>query len=165
MISFIVDTSSFLSLESASLLDNVLNKFKVITSDSVLNEIRDFTVHDDELGKIAKRVLQKKSISFMKPRIKEELAYVSQTDNDIFNLALSKRIPLVTDDIKLAKHAKNKVHIEFSTYFLSVFIEAKLLTTSSALQKLEQMRVIRGWQNNIIYILTKEKLTTFTDKP
>ncbi len=120
------------------------------------NSVLDF---DDELGKAAQRVIEKKKkIIIEEPEIKEELSFVSPTDNEIFNLALAKKMTLITDDIKLTRHAFNKIQIEFSTYFLPVFIESGLLTKSEALHKLELMRTIRNWQDNVIYVSAKEEL-------
>ncbi len=69
----------------------------------------------------------------------------------------------ITDDVKLTRHAESKIQVEFSTYFLPIFITSGLLTKSEALQKLEQMRGIRNWQDNIIYLSAKEKLNNIDD--
>ena len=80
-----------------------------------------------------------------------------------FNLALSKKTTLITDDIKLTRHAEGKIQIEFSTYFLPIFIESEILTKNEAIQKLEQMRCVRNWQDNIIYLSAKEELNNIED--
>ncbi len=164
MISFILDTSAFVSLESVYLLDIVLKNFQIITSPSVLIEVDNFSIHNDELGQAAQRVLEKKQkIVIEKPRINEELIFVSQTDNEIFNLALCRNTILITDDIKLTRHAETKIKTKFSTYFLPIFIASGLLTKNETLQKLELMREIRNWQDNIIYTSSKEELNNFED--
>ncbi len=164
MTSFVFDTSAFVSLESVYLLDTVLKNFQIITSPGAFSEVGDFAIHEDELGQAAQRVLDKKKrIDLEKPEVKEELTFVSQVDNEVFNLALGKEIMLITDDIKLTRHAGSKIEIEFSTYFLPLFIGSGLLTKSEALQKLEQMRSIRNWQDNIIYLSAKEELNNIND--
>ncbi len=157
--SFVVDTSAFLSLESAEILNLVVEKFHIITSPLVINELADFAVHDDLLSSIAELVLQKKEKFYIEESdVTNPLPFVSLTDNKVFTLAFTHKIPLITDDIKLARHAASKITIEFSTYFLFVLTNARILTKEEALLKLEQMRRIRDWRNNIIYIMTKEAL-------
>lgn len=164
MISFVFDTSAFLSLESISILDIALKNFSIVTSNFVFHELGDFAAYNDTLGRIAQQVLnQKDKIAVEKPFIKEHLGFVSETDNGIFNIALSKDIALITDDIKLARHCVGKIDTEFSTFFLLAFVDAGLLTKTESLQKLEKMRNIRNWQDNIIYISTKEELDTMKE--
>ncbi len=159
MISFVFDTSAFVSLESVYLLDLVLKNFQIITSPSVFSEVGDFAIHNDELGQAAQRVLEKKQkIVIEEANTAEELLFVSLTDKEVFNLALGKKITLITDDVKLARHAEMKIQTEFSTFFLSAFIASELLTKKEALQKLELMRSIRNWKDNIIYLSAKEEV-------
>lgn len=160
LLSFVFDTSAFISLESVGLLDLVLKNFRIVTSPSAYDELNDFAIYEDALGQAAERVLKKKQkIVIEKPVIKEKLIFVSQIDNEIFNLALKKNATLITDDIKLTKHAESKVRTEFSTHFLSIFLGSGLLTKIEALQKLEQMRKVRNWQENVIYLSAKEEIT------
>lgn len=159
MTSFIFDTSAFISLESVCLLDAILQHFQIITSPGAFAELGDFALHEDELGQTAQRVLGKKQkIMIEEPKMKEELAYVSSTDNQVFNLAIDKNCMLITDDIKLSRHADRKIQTEFSTFFLPIFIALGLLTKNEALQKLEEMRSVRNWQDNIIYLSAREEL-------
>ena len=84
MISFILDTSAFISLESVYLLDTVLKNFKISTSPRAFDEVNNFAIYYDELGKAAQRVLEKQQkITIEKTEIKKELIFVSQTDNEI----------------------------------------------------------------------------------
>ena len=157
--SFVFDTSAFISLEIIDLLNLILKNFTVFTSKSVISEMNDFSIYEDSLGKAAQKVINNKEIDVETVKIVEKLPHVSKTDNDIFNLALFKKVPLITDDIKLRRHAEDFIQIEFSTYFLLLFVEAELLTKQEALNNLESMKLLRNWQENIIYISTKEELT------
>ncbi len=160
----IFDTSAFISLEIVHLLDLVLKNFKIVTSPGALREIGDFAIHEDELGRAAQRVLEKKPrIIIEEPKITEELTFVSHIDNGVFNLAIGKEVMLITDDIKLSRHAEKKIQTEFSTYFLPLFLTSGLLTKGEALLKLEQMRKIRNWQDNIIYLSAKEELNNINE--
>ena len=69
--------------------------------------------------------------------VTHRLQYVSTTDEELYNLALSKNVPLVTDDTKLTHHTKGKIKRAFSTLFLRTFVDAELMTKEEALAKLE----------------------------
>jgi rRNA-processing protein FCF1 len=156
---FVFDTSAFLSLESVDLLDILLKENLLFTTNSVIGELEDFAQYDDELGKVAKKILTKKNkISTRDVKIKEVLEYVSNTDKEVFNLALKEKVTLITDDVKFSRHADLKTVTEFSTFFLTSLVNSQGLTKQQALEKLEKMRSLRGWQNNIIYIMARDKL-------
>lgn len=159
MNSFVLDTSAFLSLESISLLSVILNNFSVVTSKSVIDELEAFAIHNDSLGEIAQRVLKQKFLFQIEiVSSSYSLPFVSQTDADIFTLACSKQILLISDDIKLLRHISSRTETAFSTFFLLLFTEAGLYSSSQASELLEKLRVKRNWQNNIIYLSTKKEL-------
>ena len=90
--------------------------------------------------------------------IKESIKYIETTDNDLYNLALKKKLPLVTDETKFVHHARNKIEVYFSPVFIVLLLGAKQLTKKEALDRLEKLRIIRSWGNNIIYLITKNQL-------
>lgn len=159
MMSFVVDTSAFLSLESVSLLETIIKNFEINTSPGVTRELGEFAEYDDELGTLAQHVLIKKEhLIVEKPPLEDRIIFVSETDNELFNLARLKKSTLITDDIKLTRHCVNKIRTEFSTYFLIAFVETGFVTKQEGIKKLEKMRQIRNWQDNIIYLTAKEEL-------
>ena len=161
---FLFDTSAFLSIESVHLLDKVINIFSIVTTFSVIGELEDFAQHEDILGFVAERVLTKKEKFVLeKIALTVRLDYVSSIDEELFNLSLKGNITLITDDLKLFRHTTGKIKRAFSTYFLTNFVQAGLLTKEEALKKLESMREVRNWQDNIIYISTKEILENIKD--
>lgn len=156
---FLFDTSAFLSIESIHLLDTVIDLFSVITTTPVFRELDDFAQHEDVLGIMAERVLAKRNkFLFKESVVTEKLNYVSFIDEELFNISLKEDIILITDDLKLIRHTTGKIKRAFSTYFLTDFVHAGILTKEEALVKLEAIRDIRNWQDNIIYLSTKEIL-------
>ena len=157
--SYILDTSAFISLESINILEQVLNLFSITTTDSVIKELGDFAKHDDQYGKIAKNVLKlKNKFTIESCKIKESIRYIETTDNELYNLALKKRLPLITDETKLVHHARDKIDVYFTAVFLVMLTKAGHFTKKEALTKLEELRDIRNWRNNIIYLITKSEL-------
>ena len=156
---YILDTSALISLGSINILEQVLKLFSITTTNSVLKELEEFAKYDDKYGKIAKNVLKLKSKFVIEScEIKESIKYVESTDNELYNLALKKKLPLVTDETKLVHHSRHKIEVYFTTVFLVLLTEAKYFTKKEALDKLEELRNIRNWRGNIIYLITKNQL-------
>lgn len=156
---FLFDTSAFLSLESIRLLDVILDRYCILTTKSVLEELEQFAKHDDLLGLMARKVLMKISkLILTEANNKVQLDYVSPVDKELFTLSLKEDIVLVSDDIKLMRHSVGRIKIAFSTYFLTDFVFLEIHTKKEALSKLEELRGIRNWQDNLIYLSTKEEL-------
>ena len=156
---YILDTSAFISLESINLLEQLLKLFSITTTNSLIKELEEFAKYDDKYGKIAKNILKLKgrfTIEFCE--IKELIKYIETTDNELYNLALIKNLPLVTDETKLVHHARNKIKVYFTAVFLVLLTEAKYFTKKEALDKIEELRNIRNWRDNIIYLITKKQL-------
>ena len=156
---YILDTSALISLGSINILEQVLKLFSITTTSSVLKELEEFAKYDDNYGKIAKNVLKLKSrFTIESCEIKESIKYIEPTDNELYNLSLKKKLPLVTDETKLVHHTRHKIEVFFTTVFLVLLTEAKYFTKKEALDQLEELRNIRNWKNNIIYLITKNQL-------
>ncbi len=163
---YILDTSSFISLESINILEQVSKLFSVTTTNSVIKELEEFARYDDEYGKIAKNVLKLKSIfTIGKCKVTESIRHIEVTDNELYNLALKKNSPLVTDETKLVHHTRHKIDVYFTPLFLILLTEAGYFTKNEALDKLEKMRGIRNWRNNIIYLTAKKELEGASQSP
>ena len=156
---YILDTSALISLESINILEQVLKLFSVTTTNSVIKELEEFAKYDDKYGKIAKNILKLKTkFTIESCKITESIKYLEPTDNELYNLALKKKLPLVTDETKFVHHTRHKIEVYFSTVFLILLTEAKYLTKKEVLDKLEELRDIRNWRDNIIYLITKSQL-------
>ena len=156
---YILDTSALISLESIKILEQVLQLFSVTTANSVLKELEEFAKYDDKYGKIAKNILKLKSkFTIESCEVTESINYIEPTDNELYNLALKNKLPLVTDETKLVHHTRHKIEVYFTTIFLILLTEAKYFTKKEALNKLEELRNIRNWRANIIYVITKNQL-------
>lgn len=156
---YILDTSALISLGSINILEQVLKLFLITTTNSVIKELDEFAKYDDKYGKIAKNVLKLKSkFTIESCKITESIKYIEPTDNELYNLAIKKKFPLITDETKLVHHSRNKIEVYFTSIFLVILTEAGYFTKMEALSKLEELRDIRNWRNNIIYLITKSEL-------
>jgi len=157
--SWIFDTSALISLESINILEQVLKLFSITTTNSVIKELEEFTKYDDKYGKIAKNILKLKSrFTIESCKVAESIKYIESTDNELYNLALKKKLPLVTDETKLVHHTRHKIEVYFSPVFLILLLKSGYLSKEIALELLEELRNIRNWRNNILYLITKSQL-------
>ncbi|MBI2124513.1 hypothetical protein HYT92_01855 [Candidatus Pacearchaeota archaeon] len=151
---YILDTSALISLGSIDILEQVLKLFSITTTNSVIKELEEFAKYDDKYGKIAKHVLKlKNKFTIESCEIKESIKYLESTDNELYNLALKRKLPLVTDETKFVHHTRHKIEVYFSTVFFVLLIKEGYLTKKEALDKLEELRDIRNWRDNIIYLI------------
>jgi len=158
-VNYILDTSALISLESIDILEQVLEIFSITTTNSVIEELEEFAKYDDKYGKIAKDILKQKSkFTIESCKITESINYLELTDNKLYNLSLKKKFPLITDETKFVHHTRHKIEVYFSTVFLVLLTEVGYLTKKEAMDKLEELRDIRNWRNNIIYLITKNQL-------
>ena len=156
---YILDTSALISLGSINILEQVLKVFSVTTTNSVIKELEEFAKYDDKYGKIAKNVLKLKSkFTIESCKVTESIKYIEPTDNELYNLALKKKLPLVTDETKLVHHTRHKIEVYFSPVFLILLLKSGHLSKEKALELLEKLRNIRNWRENIIYLITKNQL-------
>ena len=156
---YILDTSALISLESIKVLEQILKIVSVTTTNSVIKELEEFAKYNDNYGKIAKNILKLKDrFTIESCAINESIKYIEMTDNELYNLSLKKKLPLVTDETKIVHHTRNRIEVYFTTIFLIMLVEVKYFTKEKALSKLEELRNIRNWRNNIIYLITKNQL-------
>jgi hypothetical protein len=157
--SFIFDTSALISLASVGLIGNIIKYFNVISTESVIKELEDFSKFEDTYGNTSKEVLKYKDNFVIKSaKIIKKIEFIEETDNELFNLSLKEKIMLITDDIKISYHTSKDIETNFSTFFLGLFIGAKIISKEDAIDKLEKLRNLRNWKNNIIYLVTKKEL-------
>ena len=156
---YIFDTSALISLGAIKITDYVLKLARIVITVSIIKELEEFAKHEDEYGKVSKEVLKyKDKFIVKKAKIKESIEYIQTTDNELYNLAKKQSSILITDDIKLSRHVDGKIDTLFSTFFLTLLVSSKHLSKKEALNKLEELRNIRNWRSNIIYLITKNQL-------
>ncbi len=156
---FVLDTSALISLGTIGMIGKTLSIFDIVFSPSVLRELEDFAKFKDAFGRAAKEVLShKKEFTIAKADIKETLAYIEATDNELYNLARQKSLGLITDDIKFSRQVDAKVDVRFSTFILLALVVSGHIARQEALDLLNGLRDSRNWGNNIIYTISKKQL-------
>lgn len=156
---YIFDTSALISLGAIKVMGDVLKLARIVVTASIIKELEEFAKYEDEYGKASKEVLKyENKFIVKKTEIKEAIEYIQKTDNELYNLAKKQSSTLVTDDIKFSRHIDGKIDTQFSTFFLTLLVSSKNLSKEKALELLEELRNIRNWRNNIIYLITKNQL-------
>ena len=158
---FIFDTSALISIEIVGLLEELNKLVNIIITGSVIEELENFSRFDDAYGNTSKKILKYKDKFIVKKAvISKRIQFIENTDNELFNLALKEKLILITDDVKMSYHAGKHIETYFSTFFLGLFISMNILSKKEAVEKLEKLRDLRSWNNNIIYLTTKKELET-----
>ena len=156
---FVFDTSALISLATINLIDKILGFAQVIVTPSVLKEVEEFAKFSDNYGKAGKEILKyEENFTVIKPYIKENIKFIGKADNELYNLAKEKRLPLITDDIKLSRHTDGKIETQFSVYFVIALVASGAMPNEEALALLEMLRDLRNWRSNIIYVLARKEL-------
>ena len=156
---FVFDTSALISLGSIKLIDKILDFSEIIVAPSVIDELENFAKHEDKYGLAAKEVLNYKGLFTIEiPKNTEKIEFIQKTDNELYNIAKANSIPLITDDIKLSRHLSNYIKTYFSTQFIIILVVSNHLHKEEALKLLDELKDIRNWRNNIIYLSTKNAI-------
>lgn len=156
---YIIDTSALISIGAIGIIKDVLKIFNIVTTLSVINELKEFAKYDDEYGKAGKEVLRhKEKFAVKKAEIKEHIEHIQKTDNELYNLSKNLSLPLITDDIKFSRHVSGKIDTRFSTFFLMLLVASNHMAKEKALEQLDKLRDIRNWKSNLIYLVTKSQL-------
>jgi len=161
---FVVDTSALLSLESTKLLKSVTEIADLLIPAGVLKELEDISKQNDDLAKVAERVLKQEENIFIEHiENTKKIPFIQDADNECFNLAKKHNLTLITDDLKAIYHIADKVKTMYSTFFLVALIQSGALSKQKGLNLLEELRDMRSWENNIIYLKTKKSIQELKD--
>ena len=151
---FVFDTSALISLGVADLIEEVLKIAEVVTSYSVIEELSEFAKYDDVFGRASKEILNfKDRFVLEKVVVENTIEYIQKTDNEIYAIAKERSLVLISDDIKLYRHVVDKIDVQFSTYFLIALVVAGRLSKEKAFEVLDGLRAVRGWKENIIFLI------------
>lgn len=94
---FVIDTSALISLGSVGLFSLVLEYFDLIATPLVIREVEQFLGYGDELGRVAKGLLEDKDkIAVMDAKVERRLEFLEEADNELYYLSLREGLPLVT---------------------------------------------------------------------
>ncbi|MEW6617846.1 MAG: hypothetical protein AB1422_00595 [bacterium] len=156
---FIIDTSALISLGLIEMIEPVLSIAEIVVPKGVIGELEDFTRYEDRLGRIAKKILTyQENFIIEEVRLKENIRYLDPVDNECYNLARDKELPLITDDLKAIKRIGDKILTYYSTFFLITLFLLSLLNYDDVLELIEKLRTERNWRENVIYTETKQEI-------
>ena len=161
----VLDTSAIISLGCASTFHLIERIFDLHSPTRVKEELKEISLADDEIGKIAKDILQAKYIKFhnLASNLKSNLGEVES-----INLAneLNAKI-IIIDDIKSMKNLEKKTRIPllFSSFIIYSLSERKIISYDDGWSAIEDMKAKRQWEENLImeyakFLFEKEEKQT-----
>lgn len=152
----VVDTSAFVSLEIAAVLDSVLTEYDVHTTEYVLTELETTAEYDDVHGRAARTALDQiedvtvhdvGEAAFQTSRIDAgEATCVALADDCEANY-------LVTDDLRALPELQRvtDARVAISPILLCALVRREVLTAEEAREKLEAVATSRDWLGAPIY--------------
>ncbi len=146
----IVDTSAIISLAATNKLELASKIFSFVAPLRVKEELTEICNIEDELGDIAKIVLNFSLIEFI--NLDEEFRN-KDGEIEVINLANTMGADIVVmDDIKARKKLQSKcnVQINFSPFILYVLYYNGFLSYEESLESIERMKNKRHWEENLV---------------
>ena len=146
----VLDTSAIISLGCTRKFNLIGRIFDLNSPMRVKEELEDISKTNDEIGKIAKVVLDSNVITF---RILSAKLQNIQGEIEVVNLANElKTEAIVMDDLQYIKKLEKKTNIPiwFSSFILYSLFEQKLITHKDGYAAIENMKTKRKWEENLM---------------
>lgn len=145
-----VDSSAIISLGATDSMILASDIFSFVASLRVKEELIDISKTEDEIGKIARHVLDSSLIEFVE--LDKELENVK---GEIETVNLANKIKadfVIMDDIKARKKLEDicNVPIVFSPFIIFVLYEKNILSYEESLSAIKKMKIKRKWKDNLV---------------
>ena len=145
-----LDTSAIISLGCTGKFNLIGRIFNFNSPMRVKEELEEISKTNDEIGKIAKKVLDSNFITFH--NLSTKLQNI-KGEIEVVNLANElKTEAIVMDDLQYIKKLEKKTNIPiwFSSFIIYSLFEQKLITYKEGLSAIENMKIKRKWKENLI---------------
>ncbi len=154
----VIDTSAALSLACSIHFKKILQNYKIIITNSVENELKQFAEYSDELGLRAKDFLQ---LKFPKeiPKILLPLN-LEKGETEVFSLASEKKYLALTDDTHAARIVKEKINLltKPSFYVLLLLYKKNKITKEELLKDMNSILTLRNWLRGSLWEYAKKEI-------
>ncbi|MBI2109967.1 hypothetical protein HYT58_02220 [Candidatus Woesearchaeota archaeon] len=147
----VVDTGALLSLACSTNFELIIKSYNLIITNSVLNELKEFTRYEDFLGLKAKNLIKRK-IKVKNPSKIINLN-LEKAESEIFSLAKEEKCIALTDDIHAARIAeeKLKINIKPSFYLLLLLYKNNKIKKEDIIKDIESILEFRGWLDGALW--------------
>lgn len=157
----VADTSAFITLATADVLELVLEQFDVHTTETVVEELEKTAEYDDRHGEGAARALELIDNVTVVPTEDPELesSRIDQGETSCVSLTLEEPVDfLITDDLRALPELQtvSRAKVAISPIVLKALLKRGLLERTEALDILDRMAENRGWLGSPIYMRAKQ---------
>ena len=152
----VIDTSSFITLSTATVLPLVLEEYDVHTTEIVIQELEETAEYDDLHGEAARAALEKQN-EITVHQTEQRSFQSSRIDPGEGSCALLTRnidaAFLITDDLRALPElqAITDSKVAISPILLKALVERDVLERNEALEKLDRIADERDWLGAPIY--------------
>jgi len=152
----VVDTSAFISLTIADVLDSVLTEYDIHTTQHVIDELRTTAEYDDVHGTAADHVLTKTRHITVDAVDDPELRTSRIDTGGATCIQIVQRREadfLITDDLRALPELQQltDAQVAISPLLLRALVKRGVLTNDEARERLEKMAASRDWLGAPIY--------------
>lgn len=146
-----VDTGALLSLACSQYFDTILKEHTILLTQEVYDELKNFAVYNDFLGQKAKDLLKIKFIIKNPAEIFD--LKIENADNAVFSIAKEEKCLAITDDMRAARIASEKLNLQSkpSFYLLLLLYHKKKINKSQLIKDLNSMLANRNWLNGALW--------------
>ncbi len=148
--SFAFDTAALISLGHTKLIELIIENYNIVISDGVLKELKIIGKRSDKYAKAANKWLE-----YTKHFDLKEAEQSKVGEEELFEICLREKIPMVTDDIKATKKFGKKIDWIYSVHVVYLLFYKGIISQERAIFSIEKMRYERSWKNNIIYVTAR----------
>ena len=152
----VVDTSAFISISIADILESVLDEYNVHTTQHVVDELRTTADYDDVHGTAADQVLTHREAITVHEVNEPELqtSRIDTGEATCIQVVQQREADfLITDDLSALPELQQltDVQVAISPILLRALVKRGALTNQEAEAKLEEVAASRDWLGAPIY--------------
>lgn len=152
----VADTSALISLATGDVLDPVLNEFEIHTTETVLDELDATAEYDDNSGRAAQDVLDRRASLTVHATENPEIESSRVDDGEASCTALVRETDadfLVTDDLRALPElqALTDSRVAISPVVLKALVKRDVLGRDEATDRLDSIAETRDWLGAPIY--------------
>jgi predicted nucleic acid-binding protein len=151
----VADTSALVSLETAAILDLLLDEYDVHTTETVCEELAATSEYDDRHGVAASSVLDRRK-GFTEHAVEEPVTTSRIDAGEGSCVVLVRRLEadfLLTDDLRALPEIERAVdaQVAISPIVLRALVTRGVIDRETAVERLETLAERRSWLGTPIY--------------
>jgi predicted nucleic acid-binding protein len=158
----ILDTSAFISLSMADLMERVVEDYSVHTTQEVISELEQTAREEDRVSDAASQVLSCRESIEVHSQSFERFETSRLDSGEASCVALTREVDadfMLTDDLRAMAEIKklSTLEVAISPFMIVAMAKNDVLSREEALEKIEKLAENRDWLGTPIYQRAKKQ--------